>query len=488
MKINVFSKLYSSEEIEVSGYEEAISAATSTTKIAIQSCPRGLIWTPFKEDLFWLKNSKDEKVHPVIPDAEIAFTDSGVWVKHPLMPFFFIARPRANLDLDALSTTNRRIVSLFQKISLPFIKNVFEPKANTILRILKSAGVKAKYYKNIGIVVPAKKSRKCVVMSHMDLIFKFNSCFFFDESISIKDGIVQGALDNTITNAVLLDLILEGKINDDTEILLSVDEETGCNGSLKYIETFKQFDDVAFVNLDVTNEFAKKNVSIEYDKPNSEGLKFLNSLFKKQSIGITHNRMCDDLDSVHRKGLNGISFCLPTKGTIHSLKNETTLEQIEKYSTALETLLSRDCTALSKEQNISSWKKNAIKFSDEAIDSLVVSKKQMKKKARGVFGNDFFLNDEDDDTVEDIGEMDDIALSIYYQLENIYGEVDNDDDTLSTIRGLSIFIREHPDGITVNDLAKLEEAEQALFQELVQMGQIFPTMDNCYQYEYAYVY
>jgi len=95
------------------------------------------------------------------------------------------------------------IVECFKLLSLPF-NNGSGLKEEFIIELLYEINIHAYYDQDIGIVVPSLGRKKKVVSSHIDLIPKFNKIFSKEFSCEVKKDILSGALDNTLTNTILL--------------------------------------------------------------------------------------------------------------------------------------------------------------------------------------------------------------------------------------------------------------------------------------------
>lgn len=242
----------------------------------------------------------------------------------------------------------QKIIDIFHDIAKPFEKGN-GLKEEFILRLLNEHD--AKYIENIGIIVPSKKTKKITVTSHIDLIKKFNKSFRDSPSILIKDNILSGALDNTLTNAILILAIQELRSNgfaEDVEFVFTEGEETGFLGMKEYISRYGK--NTFFINLDVTNDNWECFGSIEYDHPNFHICKQIEKTFSKE-IGFTTERVNDDLCAVISSGGRGFSYCIPSKNEIHSFNNYTLIDKIEKYYNGLLFLI-KDMDFSSYEHNI----------------------------------------------------------------------------------------------------------------------------------------
>lgn len=197
------------------------------------------------------------------------------------------------------------------------------------------------YLPEVGIICNQQDNPRIVLVSHMDLIRKFDIGFSKGKTFSVEDGIVTGALDNTVTNAVAITAFKKiVKIYPDIELLLTEGEEVGFKGMKQYLTQFNEKSKKTFfLNLDVTNEGVGSFCSVEYDEPNFEIVKKFQEILHETAF-FTHERVGDDTCAVVRFGCAGLSYCLPTLDNIHSYKNNTTLEAIEGYYLGLLDLLS----------------------------------------------------------------------------------------------------------------------------------------------------
>jgi len=239
------------------------------------------------------------------------------------------------------------IIELFEKIALPFKDKEGGPKLNSIQEILVEQNIDSTYIPGEGLIVNEVEKPRIILVSHMDLINKFRKgfadCKIYEILDKDSEEIIKGALDNTITNAVAILVLMEllkNNIND-VELFLSEGEEVGMVGMENYLNARGDIAKNAFyINLDVTNEGWKQNISIEYDKPNFNVYKQRMNILKDLNAFSTGDRVCDDTDAVISAGCSGYSYCLPTKGTIHSYKNSAYTKTLEPYAKGLYRLLS----------------------------------------------------------------------------------------------------------------------------------------------------
>jgi len=224
------------------------------------------------------------------------------------------------------------IISIFKNLCLPF--NNENLKKQLFENIFFLSNIPYIWDDKIGFIIFSENHTKKTIVSHMDLISIFNNGFKNNKSHEIKDNNIYGALDNTFTNAILINSILNNQ-NKDTTYLFTLDEETTQYAIRDYMKRFgtEQF----IINLDISNDGYEKNMSIEYDKPCYHICKQINN--NLDNPHFTKDRVCDDLDEVMKADGYGFSYCLPTKGNIHSFKNYTSIDKIEPYMNGLEFLI-----------------------------------------------------------------------------------------------------------------------------------------------------
>lgn len=239
------------------------------------------------------------------------------------------------------------ILSIFHRISKVHIDKTESPKVLALKEVLNEFNLKHEFIPGLGIVVNKQDKPRIVVVSHFDLIKRFQKGFSEEKPYELeiinedKKVFIKGALDNTITNSVsilvLKELIEEGI--EDIELVLTEEEETTMNGIRNYLKTFSEKRlHSFFINLDVTNEGWKSFGSIEYDRPSAFMLKQIQSILDKK-VFFTNDRVCDDTDIINELNAAGLSFCLPTKGNIHSYNNFTSEKSLVNYKEQLILLL-----------------------------------------------------------------------------------------------------------------------------------------------------
>ena len=237
-----------------------------------------------------------------------------------------------------------KILDLFQQSSLPFVDKNGGPKLDFIQQWLNHRNIKNEYVPGTGLIVNKIDKPRIILVSHIDLIKRFQKGFAINNTFEVikEEGIVRGALDNTITNAAALlaiDKLFSAGITD-IEVLFSEGEEVGSIGIERYLKNFPKKSSMSFfLNLDVTNDGWGKSTSIEYDKPEFRTIKSFQKILSKFSCNFQGDRDGDDIDAVNSANCHGLSFCLPTKGNIHSYKNYATLDSVSEYFDSLFSIL-----------------------------------------------------------------------------------------------------------------------------------------------------
>jgi hypothetical protein len=277
----------------------------------------------------------------------------------------------------------QKIIELFSEIAKPFKDKEGGPKQEIIQAWLNERGLRNEYIPGVGKVINQVDNPRVILVSHMDLIKKFQKGFEENkvyEIIQSKKGkdLIQGALDNTITNAVAL-LALEHIVGEgiaDIEVVLTEGEEVGMVGMTNYIKMFPdKSSNTFFVNLDVTNEGWGKHFSVEYDKPNYHMLKQVQGILSEHKSFFTGSRVCDDIDAVNSADCCGFSYCLPTKDIIHSYKNKARVDSLSGYLEGLIKILINLDHVEEMNTTFHSWHvKKALE-----IDSFEVFQEELKK-------------------------------------------------------------------------------------------------------------
>lgn len=236
-------------------------------------------------------------------------------------------------------------LNLFQEIAKPFLhgekSEITVSKEETILSLLKDFN--PSYIEGVGIVVPSKGITKKVFVSHIDLVYPFQKGFQNNQVFEIKNEVIYGALDNTLTNAFLLQVVLENGLPDDVSLLFTEGEESGLTGMRQYMQNIfplllEKDSNIFFVNLDVTNDNYTFSTSIEFDYPDIVLAKQINEKLPGL-IGFQHQRFTDDTSAIVRFHKNAFSCCIPTREYCHTYKSNTDLNKFEGYYNTLKTLM-----------------------------------------------------------------------------------------------------------------------------------------------------
>ena len=223
-----------------------------------------------------------------------------------------------------------KTIEMFKKLALT--TKDFQ-KQQMILDLLKDFN--PVYIEGTGIFISGGKK---VIVSHYDLVRPFEAGFAEGRTIVVDGEIVTGALDNTITNAILINELLEHGLPEDTSILFTDGEETGLTGMSNFMSNLKKKKKYFFINLDVTDDNFNKAASIEYDFPNVDICKEIDT-FSGIDAGFTDVRFTDDLSAVLYYGGHGFSFCIPTREYCHTYMSNTTITHIEEYVKGLHYLI-----------------------------------------------------------------------------------------------------------------------------------------------------
>jgi len=242
---------------------------------------------------------------------------------------------RANKVIkSAKNNSVEGVIEIFEQIAVPFDKENY--KKELFHMIFDLANIDNEWSEETGFLIPSRKRTKKTVVSHMDLIPKFNKGFRDNNVCQVKDDKLIGALDNTFTNAVVINHILNNQ-NINTSYLFTLDEETTQYAIRDYMVQYgtEQF----IINLDTTNDGWNHNTSIEYDEPCYQICKQI-----EENLDLpyfTKDRVCDDLDEVIKAKGKGFSYCIPTNKVIHSYNNYTMIDKIEPYMKGLEYIVNK---------------------------------------------------------------------------------------------------------------------------------------------------
>ncbi len=280
------------------------------------------------------------------------------------------------VELTSLSKKEQKIIEVFNYLCQTFDNGKGQKEAN-LLEILKDFN--PIYVNNVGVIVPSVKETRMVCSSHIDLISKFQKGFEKEKKFKLVEekGVpsVVGALDNTITNAILVLAIARLRkkgLAEDVEFVFTEGEETDMHGMDNYM---KEKGTIPFyVNLDVTNDNIDFAGSVEYDRPSWEICKQLTKL----NAGFTTERVDDDLDVVMKRNGRGFSYCLPTFHLIHSYENSTPINKLAPYMDGLEFLLS--CLDVSVSESNFKYLKISKAMKCDTLEEML--EKEAKKKAK----------------------------------------------------------------------------------------------------------
>ena len=208
----------------------------------------------------------------------------------------------------------------------------------------------------IGLFFPSKegfdKDNQILMMSHLDLVYPFEnahkqvelgklaSALNIMEGDIDKNSIISGSLDNTMTNAILLNNLLKGKFDTNVNALFETDEETGMSGTRYFFKEEKEdfwgnifYDgndfklsksnaptiqkDLKVVNLDVTMGY-KEPCAVETRGLNKDSSDQI--LNKYKNLG--HKEFgFDDSTATVRPDLIAMSYCVNV-GTKYEDLNE----------------------------------------------------------------------------------------------------------------------------------------------------------------------
>lgn len=292
-----------------------------------------------------------------------------------------------------MARTDQRVGKILERIVLPhypFNENsdydiLSSQKVNAIKVLLDEVGFDTIIDKNYGVLVSNFKEKNIedklkdtslIVISHIDNIKKSNKTEVQEklpkQLLDIKgyeehDKEITGALDNTITNAILLSIMEMRKVNfsddcSDVMFFFSIGEENEnergfdeTNGVAKFMKKFHQDilkNSIKVINLDVTaqeyHEYKNdKNIPlfIEYDKTlKDEKLRVLEKYSPLASL-MLYDELTDDigfcdygedgtgdnLEDVTKYNIWGVTIALNTYEEIHSKKNYTYMKHIDKY-------------------------------------------------------------------------------------------------------------------------------------------------------------
>jgi len=227
------------------------------------------------------------------------------------------------------------------------------------------------------------KKISLLVISHIDNIKIFNTTEIQEnlpkQLLAIQgyeeyDEKITGALDNTMTNAILLSIMQMRKVNFSDEcsevmFFFSIgddEDERGfdeCSGVENFMKDFHKNlieNNTKVLNLDITaqeyhnyKDDSEAALFIEYDKTLKEEKVRVDekysslgslTLFDDISSDIQfcdygEEGTSDDLEDVTKYNIWGVTVALNTYGEIHSKKNYTYMKHIDKYFNFLHNLI-----------------------------------------------------------------------------------------------------------------------------------------------------
>ena len=209
----------------------------------------------------------------------------------------------------------------------------------------------------IGLFIPSKegfdKEKQVLMMSHLDLVPTFerahekvekgelaSALTIMDDQEINENTIIAGSLDNTMTNAVLLNNILNNRFDNNVNALFETDEENKMNGTkfffqeekedfwnkislndgeikLEQIEAPSIKKDLKVVNLDVTMGY-EEPCAIETKRFSNKSNK---ELLEKFPILAQREYSPDDSTSTVKSGLVSLSYCVNVGTSYNNLED-----------------------------------------------------------------------------------------------------------------------------------------------------------------------
>lgn len=293
-----------------------------------------------------------------------------------------------------MARTDQRVGKVLDNIAkthYPFNDNeeyniLSSKKVCAIKDLLDDIGFDSIIHKEYGVIASDSLKEKAIedklkdtsliVISHIDNIKKFNKVEVQEkltkQLLDIKgyeehDQKIIGALDNTITNAILVSIMQMRKVNfsddcNDVMFFFSLGEEDAdeggfdeSNGVAKFMDKFHTDileNNIKVLNLDVTakeyHEYkndAKTPLFIEYDNTLKEEKLRVSEKYSPLASLILYDELTDDiqfceygedgtgadLEDVTKYNIWGVTVALNTYGEIHSKKNFTYMKHIDKY-------------------------------------------------------------------------------------------------------------------------------------------------------------
>ena len=196
-----------------------------------------------------------------------------------------------------------------------------------------------------------------IVSTHVDCHKNIDNCY----AEIIDDNTIKGTFDNGLTNAIMVNLMLENKLSDNIIIAFTGDEEEGSRGAkdvVKYMKN-KGIDDYTVVILDVTDmgwdenadytiennfweEKFNKKIQMIISQLNGKWL-FVPSYVERIPADIPSENViyqeaeADESWDYDEKDVRCFSFCIPTCGDMHS--NEGIYARLKSCDVYMENLV-----------------------------------------------------------------------------------------------------------------------------------------------------
>ena len=202
-----------------------------------------------------------------------------------------------------------------------------QDRIREIQSLLENSTYQLLYAGNLCLLYGKKTSMehyRVLVSSHIDCVY--TECFVTEDS----DEYWKGTFDNSATNAAIIDLMLEGALDDSVLIAFTGDEEKNSAGAVEVLQLLQEKDcpiERAIV-LDVTNEGwqDEADFSIENDRGFDiiTGFQIV-SLFQESNLPcvFVHEAEPDETweyysyQTDERPRIRCLSLCLPVLGNMH---------------------------------------------------------------------------------------------------------------------------------------------------------------------------
>ena len=202
-----------------------------------------------------------------------------------------------------------------------------QDRIREIQSLLENSTYQLLYAGNLCLLYGKKTSMehyRVLVSSHIDCVY--TECFVTEDS----DEYWKGTFDNSATNAAIIDLMLEGALDDSVLIAFTGDEEKNSAGAVEVLQLLQEKDcpiERAIV-LDVTNEGwqDEADFSIENDRGFDiiTGFQIV-SLFQESNLPcvFVHEAEPDETweyysyQTDERPRIPCLSLCLPVLGNMH---------------------------------------------------------------------------------------------------------------------------------------------------------------------------